>query len=611
MIEDLLTYYNRELSHFRKWAPEFSRAHPDVAPLLGLDASGRRDPYVERLIEAFAYLNARTRKKLDDDFPEIAEALMNVLYPHYLAPIPSMSIAHFELDPGQGGMVKGFPIERGSMLETEDVGGDPCRYQTRFPLRLYPVRVQHAALESITMAPKTPFSSKAVAVLHLQLGTFSAEGPFHKLELPKLRFFLCGEPVHTNSMYEMILHDGLGMALAKGPTDESPVVLGDEHLQPAGFAEEEGILPYPPQSFPGYRLLTEYFVLPDKFRFIDIAGLSASVLKDFGATVELFIYLKRKDDDVQPHVTPDMFRLGCSPIVNLFPHRCDPFKMKEFQSSYHIVPDHRRQRSMEVYSIHAVKGVDSDGKETEIHPFYSTSHRVDDRKKRAFWYGSRRPAGVTKGERDLGTEIDMRFVDLDFQPANVANRTIIIEATCLNRDLPAKLPFGGGKPTIRMVQGGPLAPIRCLTPPTGTRRPALKHGMLWKLISHLSLNHFSITEGTDGAAALREILSLYNMVGSADATARVEGIESVSARRETARLGRGESGFCRGLRISLHMDERRFSDKGLYLFASVIERFLGLYASINSFTQLEVETQVRQQEEVLRWPPRASDRQLL
>ncbi len=612
MNDDLLHYYNRELSYVRQLGQQFAQANPDVAPQLGMDSgAGAGDPYVERLIEAFAFINARTRKKLDDDFPELVDAMLGVLYPHYQAPVPSMAIVQFELDPDQGDMAAGYPIPRGAALETEEVDGQPCFYQTCYDLTLYPIRVTGAGIDPLTLAPPIPDQAKACAVLRMDMATFSEEVGWDKMGLDSLRVFLAGDTAYTHAMYELLFNHVVQVVLTDGRPTSEPIVLEPDCLRPVGFGKNEGMLAYSSRSFHGYRVLTEYFACPEKFLFFEVTGLSPKVRSRIGHKAQLLFYIDRQNDDLAGKVNGEMFRLGCTPIVNLFRKQADPFRLTHQQSQYPLVPDARRQRAMEVYSVEQVSAVDPDGRVEEIQPFYSVQHSVDRAHQRTYWYASRRHADPIDGVIDPGTDVDLTFVDLGFQLAAPADRTIQVQTICLNRDLPGRLEFGGGHPRMRLSKGGPIVPVRCLTIPTPTRRPPLKAAAMWRLISHLSLNHLSLVGGEDGAMALREMLMLYQFAGKPEHMAKVHGIAEVHSRRTTARVGpHGAAGFCRGTEVTIAFDPDRFADQGLFLFATVMERFLGLYCSINSFSRMVAVSHPRQ-EVIHRWPPRAADRILL
>jgi len=615
MSEELLPYYNRELSFIRQHAAEFAKAHPKIAGRLQLGADAANDPHVERLIEAFAYLSARIRHKIDDDFPEIAEALLGVLYPHYQLPIPSAAIVQFETDPGQGKLNSGLTIPRHTCIETEPVQGEPCRFRTCYPVELWPIEVRSARLERAPFAaPAIASGAGAAAVLRLVLGCRTKEMSFATLDLKSLRFFLKGQTQHVFRLYELIFNNTMAVALADSPRDPAPVEMAPDCLRPVGFERDEGLLPYSARSFLGYRLLSEYFALAEKFLFVDLTGLDRQALARAGNQLEILLYLNRTAADLEQNVTADSFRLGCTPIINLYPQRADPIRLTHTDVEYRVVPDARRPLGHEIYSIDRIVATSRTGEERAFLPFFSTRHAAEARSTSAFWYATRRPTG---SPTDHGHEVYLSLVDLGFQPSAPADWTLDVETTCLNRDLPHRLPFGGDQPRLQLSEGGALvARIQCLTPPSRTRRPALRHGILWSLISQLSLNHLSLVDVAGSADSLREILKLYDFADSPETRAMIDGILSVSSRRVVGRVhnegGAGPPGvaaFCRGVEVTVQFDEGRFSGSGLFLFASVLERFLALYCTLNSFTRFHATVKGREGA-LRRWPPRMGERVL-
>ncbi len=612
MSDELLPYYNRELAFIRQMGAEFAQAHPKIAGRLRLGPEASKDPHVARLIEAFAYLNARTHHKLDDDFPEVSEALLGVLYPHYLTPTPSAAIVRFELDRQQGELTTGYRIPRGALIETEPIEGQPCRFRTCYPTTLWPIELKQAELRSAPFtAPAVRLKPPAVAVVRLQLDCLSDKVSFSKLPLGSLRFFLKGQSQYVYDLYELLLNNTVAVAVAGGPGDPQPHVLSRDCLQPVGLHRDEGLLDYLPRTFWGYRLLSEYFAFPEKFLFFDITGLTPGVLSRLQRRMELFLYVNRHSPDLERNVNQDTFQMGCCPMVNLYRQRAEPITLSHTVTQYRVIPDARRPRSHEVYSVDRVVATSPDGREHEFLPFYSVKHARATQPQQQFWYASRRPAGYAAGQADYGTEVFLSLVDLEFRPSSPGDWTLDVETTCLNRDLPHRLPFGGGQPLLQLASGGPIARVACLTAPTSTLRPALRHGTVWRLISHLSLNHLSLTDNVDGADALREILMLYDVADSPETRALIEGLVGVSCQRVVGRSGGSVSaGFCRGLEVTLKFDEEKYTGGGVFLFASVLERFLGLYVSINSFTRT-IATTTKREEPLRQWPPRAGEQVLL
>ncbi len=613
MIDDLLPFYNRELSFFRRMAGEFATANPKIAGRLRLGPDSSEDPHVERLIEAFALLNARTRMKLEDDFPEVSDALLSLLYPHYLAPIPSMAIVQFQLDPTQSALRKGYTVPAGASIATDAIDGEPCLFRSSYPVTLWPILLKGAEIDARPFtAPRTRHSRDAVAVLKLSLQSTSDDLKLSTLPCTSLRFYLKGAPQIANALYELLLNNVLEVAVARSANDPNPKTLPPECLQPVGFRVEEGLLPYGPQSALGYRLLTEYFAFHQKFMFVDLVGLDSEVLSGLDRNAELYFYLDRTDLDVEQNIDADTFRLGCTPMVNLFKQRAEPIALTQQSYEYHVVPDARRPLSKEVYSIQSVTGISPDGERVEFSPFYSHRHGSSSHRESAYWLGTRRPAETSGDQVDLGTEMYLSLVDLNRSPVDVQGWFLDIETLSLNRDLPGRLPFGGGQPRLSLTEGhGPVKRIECLTAPTPTLRPPQQHAALWRLISHLSLGHLSLVDGPAGAASLREILSLYDFRESAETRSLIDGILSINSRRVTARIpGDNGGAFGRGIEATIEFDPARYTENGLFLFASVLERFLALHCTINSFTMLIARVNGRE-DPLRRWSPRAGEQVLI
>ena len=292
MPDDLLTYYERELSFLRQMGAEFATKYPKIAGRLLLEADKSEDPHVERLIQAFAFLAARVHHKLDDDFPEITDALLGVLYPHYLAPIPSMALVEFVLDPEQGKLTTAHRIDRGATLYSQPVGGSPVPLP--YLLSGDPV-ARRGDLGSARLTrpawvrpagPRPSFGWNCAAW---------AGRPSPELGLDQLRFFLHGESSLAYALYELLFNNAIQVQLrlprAGRVPNRSSCHLGA--CRPVGFAPDEGMLPYTPRSFLGYRLLQEYFSFPEKFLFFDLLELDRAARAGFKERVEIAIFLDR------------------------------------------------------------------------------------------------------------------------------------------------------------------------------------------------------------------------------------------------------------------------------------------------------------------------------
>jgi type VI secretion system protein ImpG len=604
MIDDLLPHYNRELTYIRRLAGEFAAAHPKIAGRLRLSGDAVEDPHVARIIESFAFLTARIRQKLDDEFPELTSALLGVLYPHYTAPIPSMAIVQFASPPDAGGPRN---VPSGIELESERVDDEPCRFRTCYPTTLWPIELDVASLTGRPLvAPPNPRAAGAAASLRLSLRCLSHEMTFSKLAPDTLRFFLRGQPQQVFTIYEMLFNHTVSVALADGPNDPAPVILPATAIRPVGFERDEGVIPYGARSFLGYRLLTEYFAFPEKFLFFDVTGLSAKTLARAENKLEIFLYFNRSFGDIERSISAENFALGCTPIVNLFREWCEPIALTHSTPEYRIVADARRPGATEIYSVDRVAARSPAGDTIEFEPFYSLRHDRPD-EGRLFWHVVRRPS-----EADRGTELFLSLTDLDLDPRAPADWVASVETTCLNRDLPARLPYGGGHPAFTVIDASTgVTGATCLTAPTATLRPSIGRLSQWRLISHLTLNHLSLVDQEDGAEALREILRLYDYRDSSETRALINSLLSVRSRRGVARAPSRDMGaFCRGIDVQLEFDDQRFTSSGVFLLTAVLERFLGLYCSINSFARLTAT--VKGRTGVLRrWPARAGEKVLL
>ncbi|QWV98602.1 type VI secretion system baseplate subunit TssF [Geomonas nitrogeniifigens] len=592
MPDNILNYFERELSYLRDMGSCFARKYPKVAGRLLLEPGKCEDPHTERLIEAFAFLCARIQCKIDDGLPEITQALLQVVYPQLTAPIPSCAVVKFAplfRNVPQGG----YEIAKGTPLFSKPVDGVPCQFRTAYPVVLRPVEVIGASLETPVKLVKG-----AQQVVRVRLLLHGASG----FPCDTLRFYLNGQPQHVFPLYQLLLNHLCRVEhVPAGASVADSLQLSPGCLQPVGYAADEDLLPYPEQSFPGYRLLLEYFAFPHKFLFIDLSGLSV-LWKDaaLGDAIDLLFYL----DTAAPEsmaVGAETFCLYATPVVNAFQKIAEPIRHNHGKSEYRIVPDLRREGALEVLSVDEVTATEatSPGEVKQYRPVFSGDGGEDSA---GLWQMQRRPASRL---HDGGTDVFLSVCEL-LQTAIVPlEETLLVRVTCSNRNLPVRLPFGDPAGDFDTESTAPLAFINCLLKPTPSLRPFLEGGQQRRLISHLSLNYISLVEG--GAGALRQLLSLYDFASSSATRHQISGIVSVRSRTVTRRIG---AGFCRGLEVTVVFDEERYVGSGVYLFASILERFLGQYVAVNSFVQL-VAVSASNDAVINRWPPRTGDKVLL
>ena len=580
---DLREYYQRELTYLRKMGRTFAHRYPKVASRLELGPDECADPQVERLIEAFAFLTARIQHQIDSEFPHITSALLGVLYPQFLNPVPAMTVARFEADSDQGKLTSGHLIPRHTSLFAQSPQGVTCRFRTCYPVTLWPVEVTYAGFESTAQFDFLDTLSNVATVLRLRLA--SRGGPLHEFALQRLRFYLHGDGALVNTLYELLFGHVYRVAVMPD-SGTPPVFLPGDTIAPVGFAPEEEVLPYPNQAHAGYRLLQEYFTFPEKFLFFDTDHLDAHASH---TSFDILILLDRIPKE-RLVVDRHTFSLGCTPIINLFHKTSEPLRLDHRKPEYRLIADIRRERWTEIHSILSVSASSNADDDTQtVEPFYAFNHSMAGRDHKAFWHARR---GST-GRLDLpGTEMVLSFVDLDFTPSMPPNQTVYAHTLCTNRDLAEQVPAGA---LLQIEVAAPLAQVSCLGKPTPQFEPPLEGATLWRLISHLSLNYLSLSEGKESLPALREILKLHSVADHPSIQQQIMGIRDMACRQVMRRVGtEAWRGFCRGIEVTLTFDEDLYVGSSAFVFAAVLNHFFALYTSVNSFTQLVIKSQERE-----------------
>lgn len=609
MTDALLPYYETELAALRRLAGEFAEANPKVAGRLRLTADAADDPHVERLLEGVAFLAGRVQHRLDDEAPELSDALLDLLCPHLLASVPSMTTLRLLPKPEATGP---SVVPRGTPVHTQPVRGEVLQYQTCQETVLWPIEVQKAKLAGLPLpAPVNPMASGASAVLRLSLVTTAPALPFTELGLDRLRLYLRGTGQMATHLLELLCTSTLSIALADGPADPRPTFLPAEALVQVGFGRDEAALPWPQHAFTGHRLLTEYFALPEKFLYVELSGLEARTLVQQSTSLDVFIYLSRSNLDLERSVTEANFVLGATPAINLFHQAAEPVALDGTQSDWLVVPDARRPSALEVMSIEKVHYSRPEAPQPRRVPHFQRLKQEQGSEPDAqglSWLASRRDAPATLG----GSETRLMLRDLHFDPALPADGVLGIDALCCNRDLPSHLPFGGGQPAMRVADPtAPVGAVECLAPPTPTLRPKLRERTGWRLVSHLSLNHLGVTGGPQAALALREMLRLHDLRETAETRLALDGVVAIDARPGMARVPGCRPGtFARGIDVSLTFEPQAWNAGGLFLLASVLEHFLALQVSINGFVRVSAYHRGRSGP-VASWPARSGTRALL
>lgn len=617
----LLSYYNRELQYIRETGQEFAKEFPKIAGRLGIESLECTDPYVERLLESFAFLTARVQLKIDAEFPRFTQHLLDMVYPHYLAPTPSMLVAQLKPSLTEGTLADGFKIPRGAVLRSIPGRGEQtaCEYRTAHDVTLWPVEITHAEYTSFLGDLgnlRIPVKAKAAVRLRLRP---SAGLTMSQLAMESLPVFLRGSDEIAMRLYELLV--GHAVALVVRPAGQAGGELVLDHpVEPLGFEDEQALLPFGPRSFQGYRLLTEYFALPSRFLFANLTGLAPAVRACSSSDLEIVIVLDAQDSRLEKAIGAGQFDLFCTPAINLFPKRTGRIHLTPSEHEYHVVPDRTRPMDFEVYQLTEVIGYGTSADEKqEFFPFYALRDHFPQDSVSAYYTTHRVPRLLSAKQRSqgarssyVGSEVYVALVDGAEAPVRPSLKQLALDSLCTNRDLTLHIPIGQRSSDFNLESGAPVQAVVCVAGPTPPKASFAHGDPTWRLISHLALNYLSLTDDSNGggASALRELLGLYGEAADPVVRRQIEGVRQVDSRSITRRLPvSGPVAFGRGIEVALTFDESAFEGASAFLLGAVLERFFAKYVSLNSFSETVLHS--IQRKEIVRWPPRLGRRPVL
>lgn len=640
MHEDLYPYYERELQYLRQETVEFAKNFPDAASALRIEKDRAHDPHVERLLEGCAFLAGRIRRKLDDEFPEIAESVLNMLFPQYLLPTPPMGIVQFQIDPQASKLTSTYRVPKGTLLNSAPVRGEPCCFRTCYPVDLAPVALLDAQCVKWPRknGPEPGCNWQAQAVLELSFKALSGL-TFGDFSLPGLRLFLRGEPL-ASRLYELLGRRVVRIEVAAADNRSAiesdsarGIFLPADALTPVGFGADDELMPFPKNAFPGYRLLREFFVLPEKFFFYDVDFNKAIGMLGSPKEMKVCFYL-----DVMPEnssgISRDHFAIGCTPVINLFNKKAEPQKTQPGRHEYRIICEAGKPDRFEVYTVDKVESTDLvTGTQRVVEPFHAFRHAL--KPDVPFYWFTRRDksidrmsssdkeyAGTPQSAEDISRsaadEVFLELCSLDYSSISPDDQCLSINITCTNRNLVKEMPLQeDGRSDFSVINQPAFGPVKVLalkrdqirTPLgredeywTGSDSSRQWRGATWRLISHLSLNYLSLRSG--GINALQSLLQLYDVKGEAKNENIILGLTGLDV-RPVNRLIRGT--LCQGVGIELSVDVERFKESSFYLLTAVLDRFLAHYVSINSFTQLTVVDNTERKNRLKQWPIRMGE----
>ncbi|MCR8723329.1 type VI secretion system baseplate subunit TssF [Frigidibacter sp. ROC022] len=614
----LLRHYENELAFMRDMGGEFAAAYPKIAARLGMEGLEVLDPYVERLLEGVAFLSARVQLELELQYPAFTANLLEIIYPHYLAPTPSMMVAAFQPDVGNSAVKDGYVLERHTQLRARTVEGGQtaCVFRTAADVTLWPIEISEVEyIDSRGGLVAAGVSRRTEARAGIRLRLKRTDGlKMAALSMDRLVVHLNSQAGNAWALHEMIAAESVGLVgRATDRRADWTLELPEGRVEQRGFEPEEALLPTPARSFDGYRLLQEYFAMPERFHFVELCGLQPALKKAPGSDVDIYILLKDGNRDIGEGLSVDSFLLHAVPAINLFPRRFDRAHVTTTDTEQHITVNRTAPLDYEIYSIDRVIGISGEGKEDVVFkPFYSASDLTAAGETHPAYYTIHRRMRQ-RSERErlrgvrtsyLGAEIYLSLVDGKQAPYGADITQLAVSGLCTNRDLPMLLATAG-KDVFDLPEGGPVLSVSTPVAPTRPRPTMAQGDTAWRLISHLSLNYISIADNPEqGAEALRELIGIYAPVGDRVISKQLEGVVDISSRPIVRRMtDEVLSTAVRGLEITLTFDDSFFEGSSAYLLGSVLERFFRKHVTINSFTETVLRTQ--QRGEIARWRPAA------
>jgi type VI secretion system protein ImpG len=618
MDPGLLRRYNEELAHLREVGAEFAQQFPKIAARLTMDGVEVSDPYVERLLEGFAFMAARVQLKLEAEYPRFIQHMLEAVYPNALSPIPSMVVARFQPDLADPNLAKGAVIPRGSALTSELPRGQNtrCEFRTAHEVRAWPVEI--TSVQYFSYAPDLPLAQLPIARqvrggLRIRLRSHGGLN-FNQLPLQALNFYLSAPDETAYRLHELVFGAALGTVVGVPGVPAGAGIRAQwrtaESLREVGYDDDQALLPETLRGFSGHRLLQEFAALPQRFLFFEVADLAPRLARIAGNEAEIVVLFSRGEAALESLVDAGSLALFCTPAINLFPKRLDRIQTSAGTWEYHVVPDRTRPMDFEVHALESVTGYGTGiVAEQSFLPLY-TAYHTESPDHPAYYTVRREPRLLSQRQKEqgprssyVGTEMFLSMVDPRNAPYREDVRQLSLSALVTNRDLPTLLPSASSLQGTATNGGlwsidapGPVQSVECLRGPT---RPILRlpQGDLgWALISQLTLNYLSIA-GDDpqrAAAALRSLLMLQGPGQETSWRKLAEGIQAVRAKQVTRRLPfEGPLTFGAGVQIELDVDELAFQGRSAFLLGCVLDRFFTRQAGINSFTEMRVRSAAR------------------
>lgn len=595
----LLQHYNRELGYLRRQAAVFSEDHGQVAGRLGLDAPTNPDPHVERLLEGVAFLNARVRLKLDDQFPDFTQYLLDALYPQYVTPTPAMGIVTLSPTPGDGSLLAGPVVRRGSTvlasLSTESI--TPVQFRTGQDVALWPLKLvaaDYLATRAAVAAATGTAQGEAALRLRFEM---TVDGTLADLAIDTLDLFIDGaEDVPGRLLHQLLAESWPALACSpdRGRRDAWSLAAGP--LQPIGLDADQALLPADLRSFRGYRLLAEYYAMPEKFRFVRLTGLRAGFARA-DRQIDIVVPLKRSVPSLAAAVALDNFRLHATPVVNLYKRHFDRVPVDRGQADHLVLADRARIQDHEIYSLTSVAAYRAgDASGMPVQPLYA---RHAERGDQPLYYSLRRRLRrMSEAERRRRRESD--YVGSETWIAITAPGAagvvdsiaeLAVEGWVTNRALPTRLRPGAPDLVLVLEDMAGVESVRMIRGPTRPQPPLGLGDGAWRIVSHLAPGNRGFARADGSPDVLLDHLRLYLRDEAPALRREIQGITGLHASLVTRRAtGVARLAFERGEQLTIHLAASAFEASTAYMFTMVVSRFLAEFATINSFAEVVVKS---------------------
>ena len=576
----LIELFREEMDYLRQAGAEFGSRYPKIADRLELSGQESGDPQIERLLESFAFLTARIQNRIDSQHAEIPSAMLGVLHPYLVDPIPPMSSVSFRASKEKQPAPSGRIVPRGTPLYAQSMEGDFCRFRTCYDVDIRPIEIAEASIEPV--ANYVYFdTSRVSSVLVIKIKGLGL--PMSDIPMNKLRLYLSGDRSLAMDLYELLSSNVISTVFL-GDTEQQVRVLSHSTITEVGFRPEESVLPDREEANSSYRLLLEYFSFPEKFLYLDINELGQR--PDSDTLTVLFGLDKPPSRTVNP--SSRNFLICCSPVVNLFPKTLEPIRLNHTDHQYTLEPELGAPNNYDIHSVNKVSiSSPAVAQMRNLEPYFGIKHSIGESIPDEFWFVKR--SGPSNAGN--GSQCNISFVDVSFNPKRPAGETAKVLALCTNSAMTEQIPVGA----ILQADEDFEALVSILKKPTPTVYPPSDGATLWRLVSQLSLNKLSFSSAPKSMESLREILRLYCPDYRPASYQEVMGLKHMDVQQIVRRIdGESWKGFCRGSKVLLKIDERNFVGGNPYVLGSILSKFFGLHAALNSFVELEIQSLQRE-----------------